>query len=246
MVDYELNAWQWALACLGAALMGLSKTGVPGIGIFTVAIFALLFPAREASGIVLPFLIAADLVAVRAYHHHAQWKYLWRLFPPALAGIALGTWTMGRIDSGAVSKLVGVILLAVVVLHLWRKKHAGEEVPTSPLFVASTGVSGGFFTMVANAAGPIMTMFLLAMRLPKMNFMGTMAWYFLILNVVKVPFSVHLGLINARSLALDVPLALCAVAGALGGRRLLPRINQAAFEAMALAFTTLAALKLIF
>jgi uncharacterized membrane protein YfcA len=99
--------------------------------------------------------------------------------------------------------------------------------------------------MVANAAGPIVTMFLLAMRLPKMNFMGTAAWYFLALNVFKVPFSVSLGLINARSLWLDAPLIGCSIAGALWGRKILPRLNQEAFEILALAFTGIAAARLL-
>ena len=245
MYDYQLGPWQWLAAGVGALFVGVSKTGLPGVGILAVALFATIFPAREASGIALPFLIAADVVAVASYHQHAEWKYLWKLFPIAAVGIVLGTLAIARIDNRQAEVLVGAILAIMVAVHLWRKKHASDEVPTHPAFVLSTGLSGGFATMVANAAGPIVTMFLLAMRLPKMSFMGTIAWYFLILNVFKVPFSACAGLINARSLLLDAPLIGCSVAGALWGRKLLPRINQKAFEAIALGFTALAALRLL-
>jgi len=244
-VHYHLTAFEWALACLGALLVGVSKTGLPGVGIFAVALFALIFPAREASGIVLPFLIAADVVAVASYHEHAQWKYLWKLFPIAAAGIVLGFLTVQRIDSRGVQVLVGSILAFMVALHLWRKRSPSEDVPTHPAFVLGTGLAGGFTTMVANAAGPIITMFLLAMRLPKMNFMGTVAWYFLALNLFKVPFSASMGLITIRSLQLDLPLMACSVLGALFGRKILPRLNQQAFEVLALAFTAIAAIKLL-
>jgi len=100
--------------------------------------------------------------------------------------------------------------------------------------------------MVANAAGPIMVLYLLAMQLPKMAFIGTSAWYFLILNTFKVPFGANLGIINASSLLLDACLAPFAVGGALWGRAILPRINQRIFENVALAFTAIAGLKLLF
>jgi uncharacterized membrane protein YfcA len=246
VIEYSLSPLGWALACLGALLFGVSKTGLPGVSIFSVALFATLLPAREASGVVLPILIAADIVAVASYHQHAQWKYLWKLFPIAAVGIVAGYFTLGNVDSASVGKMVGAILAIMVGVHIWRKKHASEEVPTHPAFVGTVGLTGGFTTMVANAAGPIMTMFLLAMRLPKMDFMGTAAWYFLVLNVFKVPFGVDLGIINARSLAFDVPLMACSVVGALWGRKILPRLNQAVFETLALAFTALAALRLLF
>jgi len=242
--DYHLNSAQWALACLGALLIGISKTGLPGVGIFAVALFATIFPARESSGIVLPFLIAADVVAVASYHAHAQWKYLWKLFPIAAAGIVLGFLTVQRINGHGVQVLVGAILALMVVLHIWRKRSS-QEVPTHPAFVLGTGLAGGFTTMVANAAGPIITMFLLAMKLPKLNFMGTAAWYFLVLNLFKVPFSASNGLINERSLLLDAPLLVFSLAGALWGRKLLPHLNQEAFEILSLLFTALFALKML-
>jgi hypothetical protein len=247
MTPYHLVPWQWAVVVTGAFLVGLSKTGIPGIGILAVALFAIVIPAKESSGVVLPVLIAADVIAVAAYRRHAQWNHLWGLFPWAALGILLGYLTVGHIRSEQVNVLIGLLLLGMVVLHLYRKLRGddADRVPTSLLFTASMGILGGFTTMVANAAGPVMILYLLAMRLPKNEFMGTSAWYFFLLNCFKVPFSANLGLINAASLQLDLPLMAVSMAGAAFGKQLLPYINQRAFEAIALAFTLIAAFRLL-
>lgn len=247
----HLETWQWLLAAGGAFLIGLSKTGIVGIGIFSVGMFALVFPSRESVGVVLPILITADIVAVGAYRRHAVWSHLWRLFPWAAAGIVLGYLAMGRIDDHQVARLIGAILVVLSGLQVWRRRTAAgataepERVPGSLWFVASVGIAAGFTTMVANAAGPIMILYLLAMRLPKMEFIGTGAWYFLILNVFKVPFSWDLGIVNPASFVLDLKLAPFAIGGALFGRRVLQHINQALFENLALLFTVAAAIRLL-
>lgn len=247
MPSITLELWQWPVAILGALLIGLSKTGMPGVGIFAVALFALVYPAREATGLVLPLLIAADIIAVKSYHRHAVWSHLWRLFPWAAGGIVLGYFAMDHMKSPAVARLIGFILVSMVALHLWRKYRLKEdEIPHGTGFAASMGLFAGFTTMVANAAGPIMILYLLAMRLPKMEFIATGAWYFFVLNSFKVPFGVDLGIINGQSLLLDAMLVPFAWIGAFGGRALLPKLNQRLFEILSLLFAAIAGLKLAF
>ena len=246
-----LTPWQWALAAVGAYLVGISKTGIAGLGVFSVALFASALPARESTGIVLVILIAADIVAVITYRRQASWPHLLRLFPWAAVGIVLGFLIMGRIDAVTTQKLIGAILVVIVGIHLWRRMRTQAlaaleaESRPHPLLAAITGVSAGFATMVANAAGPIMIIYLLAMRLPKLIFMGTSAWYFFVLNLFKVPFSYSLGLINTDSLQISLLLAPVAVAGALTGRVLIRHINQQAFEMLALVLTLVAGLRLL-
>jgi len=243
----ELEWWKWLLAIVGACGIGLSKTGVPGVGIFAVALFALVYPAADSVGLVLPLLIAADVVAVKTYHRHAQWKHLWRLFPWAAAGIVIGYFAMNALKDTATAQIIGATLLLMVALHLWRKRATEEEsIPSGALFSGTMGLSAGFTTMVANAAGPIMTLYLLAMRLPKLEFIGTGAWYFFILNSFKVPFQADLGNINGRSLAIDGILVPFVLIGALWGKKLLPRLNQNVFESLSLFFAVIAGLKLLF
>lgn len=249
----HLEAWQWVLAVVAAATVGLAKGGITGIGIIAIPVFALILPARDSVGVVLLILICADIVAVTFFRRHAVWSHLWRLFPWAAGGIVLGYFAMEQIDDRQVAKLIGAILVALVILSYWRKRRTAgqpereaELVPRNPWLVGATGVLAGFTTMVANAAGPIMVLYFLAMRLPKMEFVGTAAWYFLVLNLFKVPFSYNLGLINPAGLAIDLKLIPFAIGGVLTGRWLIQFINQELFENMALAFTLLAGLKLLF
>jgi uncharacterized membrane protein YfcA len=242
----HLEGWQWLLGALGAFLVGLSKTGIVGLGILNVAIFAAIMPARESVGVVLVILISADIVAVTAYRSHANWHHLWRLFPWAAIGVAIGAVTMGRINDLAVKRLIGGILVALVLLHIWRRlRNRVNDIDHRRLaFLA--GICAGFTTMVANAAGPIMILYLLVMRLPKMEFIGTSAWYFLVLNLFKVPFGYSLGLINPSSLRIDLPLAPFAMMGALSGRAIIQHIDQALFEKLALILTLAAGIRMLF
>jgi len=107
-------------------------------------------------------------------------------------------------------------------------------------------VLAGFTTLVANAAGPLMTVYMLARRLPKMDFVGTGAVFFLLLNFFKVPFMVHLGLINQSSFSFNLMLAPIVVAGAFLGQKLVASIDQRTFENLALVLSTAAGLKLLF
>jgi uncharacterized protein len=198
-------------------------------------------------------LIAADVVAVTAYRHDVSWPHLIRLFPWAALGIFLGYLIMGRIDALTTQRLIGAILVLLTIFQFIRQRTAkGAEIEMAmaekphPIVAAVTGISAGITTMVANAGGPIMILYLLAMRLPKMLFMGTAAWYFFVLNLFKVPFNIQLGLINAYSLQISLILAPFAIVGAVTGRMLIHHINQKLFEMLALVLTLLAGLRLLF
>jgi hypothetical protein len=254
----DLHTWQWVVCAIGALGIGLSKTGIPGLGILAVAMFAIAMPSRESVGVVLPILIVGDIIAVSFYRRHAVWSHLIRLFPAAAIGVVVGWWALGRMSDTQVARLIGVLLIVLVVLQtikmwadsrkMWadsrREKEADHKV--HPLLAPAMGVVGGFATMVANAAGPIMVLYLLAAGLPKMEFIGTGAWYFLVMNAFKVPFSVRLGLINPHSLPIDALLAPAVIVGAIFGRWVLHHIDQRLFERAALVLTLVAAVKLLF
>jgi uncharacterized membrane protein YfcA len=247
----QLEIWQWALACLGAFLVGLSKTGIAGLGILSVALFALILPARESVGIVLVVLICGDIVAVTAYRRRANWGHLLRLFPWTALGVVLGYFAVGQINDTQIKRLIGGIILAILIVHVVRRRmtsSAGQsaEPRVAPWFAPIVGIIAGFTTMVANAAGPVMILYLLGMGLGKMEFMGTSAWFFLAVNLFKVPFSAALGLIYPGSLLIDLPLAPFAVGGALFGRAIIGRLNQQLFETLALVLTAVAAVRLLF
>jgi uncharacterized membrane protein YfcA len=239
--------WQWILLALAAVSFGFSKTGVPGASILAVGVLANLMPAKTATGVVLPLLIFADVFAFFVYRKNLDWRRVGRLLPWAVAGIVCGWFALGRIDDRQAARLVGAILAAMLAVHAWRSRTgANAAAARAPAwFGPLMGLFAGFTTMIANAAGPVMTLYLLAMRLGKLEFLGTAAAFFLAINWIKVPFAAQLGLIDRDSLALNLWLLPAVAAGALSGRWVAARIDQRAFERTTLALAAIAALRLL-
>lgn len=244
---FELTNIEWVGLVIGALLIGISKTGLPGVGILAIPIFANILPAKASTGVVLPMLILADIFAVIWYRRHAVWSHLFRVFPWTVLGVLIGYALMGRINDRQLSPVIGVIVLAMLALNAWRNRRRDAElqIPTHLSFAALIGVMAGATTMLANAAGPIMAIYLLAMRLPKTTFVGTAAWYFFIINVFKVPFSAHLGLITPGTMHFNLVLAPAIMAGALLGFWLVRWIPEKPFNIAILIFAILGAVRLL-
>ncbi len=248
----HIATWQWALLSAGAFVTGLSKTGIAGLGVLAVAAFANALDARESTGALLPLLLCADIFGVAFFRKHASWFHLWRLFPWVVAGVIVGYLTLGRLTNTAVQRMIGAILILMIGLHLWRQNRLRNAASGNPdtlphtwWFSAITGVVAGFTTMVANAAGPVMILYLLAIGLPKLAFIGTGAWFYMCVNAFKLPFSINLGLITQSSLLMDAILLVPMLPGALLGPVILRHINQRLFERMALFLTLAAAARLL-
>jgi uncharacterized protein len=237
----------WVLLCIAAFGIGITKSGFSGVSMVHVILFAYVFGARDSTGIVLPMLIAGDVFAMVMYGKHANWGYVRRMMPPALIGVTLGWFLMTRLDERFFRPLIGIIILGLTVLQilrLWRDDLIAD-VPHTAWFAWSMGITVGFTTMLANAAGPVFGLYLLAIGLPKMEFVGTAAWFFLILNVTKVPFSWNLGLIRTDTLALNAILLPLIAVGLWLGSLIVKRIPQKIFDSMILVFTGLAALRML-
>ncbi len=266
----ELPLWRWVLGAACAFAVGMAKTGVPGLGILVVPLMVLTVgDARQSAGWLLPLLCTADLFAVVYYRRHARTRRLFYLAPWVLIGMAAGSFALGASER-YLRPLVGAIVLAMIALHLRRRRAAAAAtpadvpaergadpgapaVPPTPAALGRDrmgqavgfGVVAGFATMVANAAGPVMNLYLLAQRLPKHEFIATGAWFFLVINLSKLPVYRAHGLIGARSLLFDLVLVPAVVTGALSGRAIFDRLPQRGFELIVLSLTTLAALLLL-
>lgn len=243
----EFTAGQWALAGVAALGIGISKSGLPGISLLHVVLFAQLFPGIASTGVVLPMLIVGDLGAVWLFRRHAQWEHVWRTLPPALFGVATGWALMGRLPAGRFGPLIGGIVLVLAALQALRDWRPGlwQRVPLSRGFAWSMGFVAGVTTMLANAAGPVMGLYLLAVALPKDAFVGTSAWFFLLINLLKVPFSAQLGLITPATLAFNALLVPVIFGGLFLGRAVVARLPQKGFDSLVLAFAVIAALRLL-
>ena len=239
-------ALSWALLLVSALLVGFAKTGISGTGILAVPLMAMAFPAKQSVGVLLPMLIVADILAVITYHRHARWALLWPLFPWVIVGIVIATAVAEHLSDNHLQPLIGIIVIAMLLIS-WRKGRNRDVAPSArnPLAVAGLGVLCGITTMLANAAGPIMTAYLLVMRLPKVEFIGTGAWYFLLLNVFKIPFMIYLGTISLPSLKLNAIMVPVVLLGGAIGIWTVKRIDESRFRFVVTLLAWAAAITLL-
>jgi uncharacterized membrane protein YfcA len=200
--------------------------------------------------VLLPILISADIMAVAIYRRHAEWRYIFRLLPWMLVGIVIGYFVFSHVNDAHVRLMIGVILLSMTGVHFFRKwsrrNHEGEDqLPHHPVFIATTGIIGGFATMVANAAGPVAALYFIASGLPKYAYIGTSAWLFLLVNCIKVPFMIELGIMDVDSLKFSAGFMPYAIGAALIAPLIVKRINQKLFEVLIWVFVVIGGLKLI-
>jgi hypothetical protein len=232
---------------LAAFGIGVAKSGFAGVSLLHVLVFAMLFGARDSTGVVLPMLIVGDICAVTAFHQHARWDFIRKMLPPACLGVIAGWALMHRLNEAAFKPLIGWIILGLAVLQIARLQRPNwfSDIPHARWFAWTMGVMAGVTTMLANAAGPVMALYFLAVALPKLEFVGTSAWFFLSINLFKVPFSAGLGLIHKQTLLLNAVLIPAIVIGLIAGRWLVTRIPQKLFDALLLSFVGAAALRMI-
>lgn len=268
----ELSPLDWVALVLAASLVGFAKTAVGGVAAISVAVFAFVLPSRDSTGAVLALLLVGDVVALSLYRRHAQWDVLFRLLPSVLPGLALGAWYVARVDDEMMQRGIAVVLAGMVALQLWNRAaaaHFARSVPvaTSPHTAGATltglrpragmsplgprvtplavGLLAGFATMTANAAGPVMTLYLLLAGLPVLGLLGTGAWFFLLVNLAKVPFSAGLNLIDGPTLLMDLALVPALLAGAAVGALVARRIPRRRFEDTTVVLTLVAAAALL-
>lgn len=235
--SWMTGPWQWVVLLGASLLVGISKTGIQGITLLTVPLLAITFGAKPSTGLMLPLLCFADLMAVSYYRRRAEWKYILRLLPAAIAGFFLAIGVDRLVPATEFKRLMGVCLamvLAVMLLSQWRGKENMliDRWWYGPVF----GLLGGFTTMIGNAAGPVMAVYLLSLRIPKLAFVGTNAWFFLTVNYLKIPLQVFAWHnITATTLAIDACAIPFVVAGGFLGVRLVKILPEKEFR----IFTTI-------
>lgn len=236
------------LLVLAALLIGFAKTALGGLGVLSVAIFATVLPARQSTAAILAVLVVGDVIACWHYRRDADWALVRRLLPAVVPGLVLGTLFLRVVSDDVLRRTIGVVLLVLLALQLRVKVRGGrsDEAPHPRRARAWTaGSAMGFTTMTANAAGPVMTLYLSASGIDKRRFVGTSAWFFLIVNLCKVPFSVGLGLLHVDDAVRAGVLAPAVLVGALLGSAVVTRISQRTFDVAVLLASALAAAALL-
>jgi hypothetical protein len=241
------DGWVLLMAVAASICIGLSKAGLAGTATLNVVLMAQAFGAKPSVGLVLPLLIAADLMGFWVNRGAGTWRQVWKIAPAAMLGVILGWVLLGRIDNHAARPIIGWVIVGLLIFHLLitTKAQATAFLSGHQGFSWVMGLIAGVVTMLANAAGPVMTVYLLAQHLPKREHLGVFSRYFLFLNLFKVPFSADLGIINSRSLLTNAVLLPAVVLGVILGWQILRRIPQKPFEWTLFVLTFLAALWMV-
>lgn len=239
---------QWTVLCLTALLIGMSKTGIQGITTLAIPVLALTFGGKPSTGIILPMLCMADVIAVLYYRRDAEWKYIFRLLPSAVLGFFVALAVDHLIPAEGFRILMALCIFAGIAVMFWtERKGKNNLIASSPFMGHLFGLLGGFTTMIGNAAGPIMAVYLLAMHLPKKSFVGTSAWFFLVVNWLKLPLQIFAWEnISGATVLLDLLLLPCIGLGAVAGIWLVKRLPETKYRNLIVWLTILSTAMLLF
>lgn len=228
----------WVLIFTGAFIIGLAKAGLKGIDMMNVTIMAIVFGGKASTGVVLPLLCVADIMAVWYYNRHAQWPHFWKLLPWMVIGILVGVYTGKDIDEALFRKIMAVIIVLTVIIMIWLEVRKNPLVPHNLFFASGLGLAAGFTTMLGNLAGAFANIYFLAMRMNKNDFIGTAAWIFLVINLFKLPFQVwYWKNINVASLQFDLLLLPALLLGFWAGIKLVAKIKDDSYRRVILVLT---------
>lgn len=241
----SLDTLNWCLLAIAAAMVGFSKTALPGGSTLSVALFALVLPARESTGALLPLLMLGDIVAVWTYRRDADWQTLLRLIPAVAAGVLIGVVALIWLDDRAIRHVIGTVLLVLIGVAIVQRQYPRLSLARGIGLRIGYGGFSGFTTMVANAGGPVMSLYLLTANFSVRSFLGTAAWFFALVNVAKLPFSIGLGLISSPGLLIDLALAPAVILGGIAGRVVANRLSLGVFQHTVMVMTALCALFLL-
>lgn len=232
----------WILILLASFIIGLSKAGLKGIDMMNVTIMAIVFGGKASTGIVLPLLCFADIMAVIYYNRHAEWRHFWKLIPWMFVGILIGVYVGKDLDEVIFKRIMAVIIMLTIAIVIVLELRKTPTVPSNKLFGAGMGLISGFTTMLGNLAGAFSNLYFLAMRMPKNNFIGTAAWVFLVVNLFKFPFQIfYWKNITLATLRIDLLLLPALVVGFWAGVKIVSRIKDESYRKIVIVLTLIGA-----
>lgn len=244
--SFDLSTW--ALLAVAAFCIGISKAGFSGASIISVFIFAKVLGAKESIGFALPMLIIADLIVYPTYRKHSSWKAVWHLIWPALIGIIIGVTVLSRADNLMMRKIIGAIILSMAFIQIISKLNPDKFYAITRTrrsgFIA--GIIGGIATSLANAAGPVMRIYMISLRMDKMQLLGVSARFFLVINLIKLPLNSGLDLINTQTILINLALCPAIALGIFGGYKVVKITPQHVFQITVIAFAIVAGTGLCF
>ena len=239
--------FMWLIAFTAIIILGISKAGIKGISIILITMMVFVYGGKESTGVLMPILVMADILAIIYYRKHVEWRHLVKLLPAMVVGVFIGTY-IGKDLPEDLFKLgmLGIILFSVGLLLYWER-NPPKEVPDNWIFSSMLGLAAGVTTMIGNLAGPFANIYFLSMRMPKNAFIGTAAWLFFIINLIKLPLHIFVWeTVNMESMKQTISLVPSMVIGFILGVALVKRIKEHSYRKMIIIITGLGALVLLF
>ena len=243
-----VELWQLGLIFVSALLIGFSKTGIGGVLMIAIPFLATAFGGKVSTGMILPMLVAADFMAVAYYHAHADWSGIRRLLPWTVVGLLSGILVGNQINDRQFTLLIAVsLVICLVVLVVLELRSGRFRVPDDLWFYALIGLVAGFTTMIGNVAGPIFAVYLLARRYEKQTFLGTSAWFFMIINLIKLPLQIFFwGNVTLQTGLLSVVMVPAILIGAVLGVVVVKLIPEKPFRWLVIGMTAISTVRLFF
>lgn len=245
---FDLSLFAWLLVGLVAIFIGIAKTGTPAVGILLMPLMALAFSdeqLKQSVGALLPLLIVGDFLAIGLYRQHAQIGKLLKLSWGVIPGMIMGVIVLAYLEQGGMKIVLGLLVLILLAVELCRRWGLVEKIPQNTFLTLPIGAGAGLGTTIGNAAGPIMGIYLLMMDCKKQELLGTAAWFFLAVNLAKVPLFLWLEMFDNETL---LPALCCSpllFLGAYLGTHLQQWLSQRLFDYLVLLLALVSGMMLL-
>ncbi|AXT60234.1 sulfite exporter TauE/SafE family protein [Aquimarina sp. AD10] len=237
----------YIITFIAAIILGMSKSGLKGMGIVIVTLMALVHGAKASTGILLPLLIFADILAVTYYNRHTRWKYLLQFLPWMIAGVLVAVFVGKNLPEELFKKGMAIIIIISVIIMFFWERYDKSNIPKKLWFIGTTGFAAGFTTMIGNLAGAFTNIFFMATRIPKNEFIGTAAWLFFIINLFKLPFHIFSWeTIHKESLTTDLYLIPGVIIGFIIGIKVVKRFKDHQYRKFILIMTAIGGIVILF
>ncbi|SNX69497.1 hypothetical protein SAMN05878503_10469 [Cereibacter ovatus] len=218
----------WALAVMASVLVGMSKGGLPVVGMMSVPLLALVISPVTAAGLLLPIYVVSDLFGLYAYRREFDARVLKILIPASAVGVFFGWLTASAVSEAMVGGLVGLIGGAFALNLLLRRTDPPAKVArVTPGLL--WGTATGFTSFVSHAGAPPYQVYVLPLKMPKTVFAGTSTILFAWINAVKLIPYAALGQLSVANLKVAAWLMLPAALSVFAGYRLVRVLPQDLF-----------------
>lgn len=234
------------LLCLASGLVGLSKGGLPGVGMLSVPILSLLISPVLAAVLLLPIYILSDAVGIWLYRRDYSLRNLKILIPAGIAGVLLGWATAAYVSDQFVAFLIGVLGVCFVLSRWLRQGASLTPHPADLSRGLFWGTLSGFTSFVSHAGAPPYQIYVLPQKLPKLVFAGTTTIVFACINLAKLIPYATLHPYSSTTLWLSAALLPVAALGTFAGKYLVQELPEKWFYAGVQMALFLISLKLVY